>query len=70
MMAFIMVTNTVEKKINTAKLTRPFVRGDASRSNIEGNGLWLAIAERAALANRFRLLLSCTDTEFRTELRY
>lgn len=66
----ITVTNSVEKKINTAKLTRPFVRGDASRSNIEGNGLGLAIAERAALANRFKLLLSCTDTEFRTELRY
>ena len=66
----ITVENTVEKKISTAELKRPFFRGDASRSNIEGNGLGLAIAERAALANRFKLLLSCTDTEFRTELRY
>ncbi len=64
------VTNTVSEKTDTRDLKRPFVRGDAARSNTDGNGLGLAIAERAALANGFRLSVSCTDTEFRTELRF
>lgn len=64
------VTNTVAEKIDTKELKRPFVRGDKARSNVSGNGLGLAIAERAAAANGLKLSLSCTDTEFRAELKY
>jgi len=62
------ITNSVTERINTKELKRPFVRGDQARSNADGNGLGLAIAERAALANGFKLTLSCTETEFKTEL--
>ena len=64
------VTNTVTQKLDVRKLKEPFVRGDAARSNVKGNGLGLAIADRAADANGFRLRLSCTDTEFQAELRH
>ena len=60
--------NSVSEKIDTKELKRPFVRGDAARSNADGNGLGLSIAERAALANGFRLTISCTDTAFRAEV--
>lgn len=66
----ITVTNSVDEKIDTTDLNKPFVRGDLARSNTNGNGLGLAIAERAALANGFSLSLSCTDTEFITELKF
>lgn len=62
--------NSVSKKIDTSELKRPFVRGDSARSNVDGNGLGLAIAERAVLASGFRLLISCTDTEFKAEVRF
>ncbi len=62
------IINSVSERIDTKELKRPFVRGDAARSNADGNGLGLSIAERAALANGFRLTISCTDTEFRTEV--
>lgn len=64
------VTNTVSEKVDTKELTHPFVRGDAARSNTEGNGLGLAIAERAALMNGFRLSVTCSNTEFRSEVRF
>ena len=64
------VSNTVSEKIDTKELTRPFFRGDAARSNADGNGLGLAIAERTALANGFQLSISCTDTEFKAEIRF
>ena len=63
------VTNTVTQKLDVKKLKEPFVRGDGARSNVKGNGLGLAIADRAAKANGFKLKLSCTDTEFQAELR-
>jgi signal transduction histidine kinase len=63
------VTNTVTQKLDVRKLKEPFVRGDGARSNVKGNGLGLAIADRAAKANGFKLKLSCTDTEFQAELR-
>ena len=62
--------NSVSEKIDTRELKRPFVRGDSARSNVDGNGLGLAIAERAVLASGFRLLISCTDTEFKAEVRF
>ncbi|MCR5121326.1 MAG: HAMP domain-containing histidine kinase, partial [Ruminococcus sp.] len=62
------ITNSVTERIDTKELKRPFVRGDQARSNADGNGLGLAIAERAALSNGFKLTLSCTETEFKTEL--
>ena len=64
------VTNSVAQKISVKKLKEPFYRGDAARSNVKGNGLGLAIADRAANANGFKLKLSCTDTEFRAELKF
>ena len=64
------ILNSVSEKIDTKDLKRPFVRGDAARSNADGNGLGLAIAERSALANGFRLLISCSDTEFRAEIKF
>lgn len=63
------IINSVSEKIDTKELKRPFVRGDAARSNADGNGLGLAIAERAVLANGFKLLISCSDTEFKTEVK-
>ncbi len=62
------IINSVSERIDTKELKRPFVRGDAARSNADGNGLGLSIAERAALANGFRLTISCSDTEFRAEV--
>ena len=65
----ITVTNTVTEKISTKELKRPFVRGDKARSNTEGAGLGLSIADRAALANGFRLKLSCNDSAFKADLK-
>ena len=65
----ITVTNTMTEKISTKDLKRPFVRGDNARSNTEGAGLGLSIADRAALANGFRLKLSCNDTTFKADLK-
>lgn len=62
--------NSVSEKIDTKELKHPFVRGDAARSNADGSGLGLAIAERAALANGFKLEISCSDTEFKAEVRF
>lgn len=67
---YMTIANSVAEKIDTKELTQPFVRGDSARSNADGNGLGLAIAERAALVNGFKLSVSCTDTEFRTEVRF
>ena len=67
---YMMVINSVSEKIDTKELKRPFVRGDAARSNADSNGLGLSIAERAALANGFTLLISCTDTEFKAEVKF
>ena len=66
----ITVVNSVSEKIDTKELKRPFVRGDAARSNADGNGLGLAIAERAAIANGYKLMLSCTDKEFKAEVKF
>ena len=65
----ITMTNTVTEQIDTKKLTQPFVRGDKARSNTQGSGLGLSLAERAAESNRMKLVLSCTGTAFRAELR-
>lgn len=64
------LANSVEKKIAVWNLKQPFVRGDEARSNTEGTGLGLAIAERAALANGWKLTLSCTDKDFIAELKW
>ncbi|MBR4554888.1 MAG: HAMP domain-containing histidine kinase [Ruminococcus sp.] len=64
------VTNSVSEKLDTKDLLRPFVRGDSARSNTSGNGLGLSIAERAAQANGMKLTVSCSEKEFRTELKY
>ena len=64
------VTNSVAQKISVKKLKEPFVRGDAARSNVKGNGLGLAIADRTADANGFKLKLSCTEHAFKAELKF
>ena len=64
------ISNSVSEKIDTKELKRPFVRGDKARTNADGNGLGLAIAERAALANGADLVISCTESEFKTEVDF
>ena len=64
----LVLSNTVTEKINTKDLKQPFCRGDKARSNKDGAGLGLSIADRAAEANGFRLRLSSSDTEFQAEL--
>ena len=64
------ISNTVNGKIDTRKLKEPFVRGEESRSNLGGSGLGLSIAERAAALNGFRLNISCTDNEFKAEVKF
>lgn len=62
------ISNTVNKKVDIEKLKRPFAKGDTSRSGQSGSGLGLAIAEKASMSNGFRLVLSCTDSEFTAQL--
>lgn len=66
----LVITNTVAAKVDVNKLKQPFVRGDASRSNTQGSGLGLSLADRAAVMNGMVLKLACTDTEFRAELKF
>lgn len=66
----LIVSNTVKEKIDTKELKTPFVRGDKSRSNTDGCGLGLSIAERAAAVNGFKLNVSCTDAEFKTVIKF
>lgn len=66
----LVISNTVNRKIDTRKLKEPFVRGEESRSNLGGSGLGLSIAERAAALNGFRLNISCTDNEFKAEVKF
>ncbi len=63
------VTNSVAQKLDVKKLKEPFVRGDAARSNVKGNGLGLSLADQAARLNGFKLKLSCTDKTFTAELK-
>lgn len=64
------IVNTVAEKVEVKNLTTPFVRGDQSRSNHDGSGLGLALAERAAAMSGFSLKLLCTDDEFTAKLRF
>ena len=63
------VTNSVAQKLEVKKLKEPFVRGDAARSNVKGNGLGLSLADQAARLNGFKLNLTCTDKTFTAELK-
>ncbi|MDE5883912.1 MAG: HAMP domain-containing histidine kinase [Oscillospiraceae bacterium] len=62
------ISNTVHKKIDVTDLKRPFKKGDTARSGKSGSGLGLSIADKAAEANYFQLMLSCSDTEYTAEL--
>ena len=62
------ISNTVSEKIDVAELKRPFKKGDTARSGKLGSGLGLSIADKAAEANHFRLILSCSDTEYIAKL--
>ena len=64
------ITNSVAQKVDVKALTQPFVRGDAARSNTQGSGLGLTLADRAAQTAGMALKLSCSDTEFRAELKF
>ncbi|MBR3629039.1 MAG: hypothetical protein IKN55_01005 [Oscillospiraceae bacterium] len=66
----IMLENTVTEQVSTKELKTPFVRGDAARSNSQGTGLGLTLAEHAAQANAGKLTLSCTETKFRAEVKF
>lgn len=66
----IIITNTVVEKIDTTDLKQPFVRGDKSRSNAKGSGLGLSIADKAAISNGMTLKISCSDKEFKAEVKY
>lgn len=66
----LVITNTVASKVDVKKLKQPFVRGDASRSNTQGSGLGLSLADRAAQLNGMKLTLACSDSEFRAELKF
>lgn len=66
----LVITNTVASKIDVKELKKPFVRGDASRSNIHGSGLGLTLAERSAQLCGMTIKLSCSDSEFRAELKF
>ena len=66
----IVLSNSVSGQIDVRHLKQPFVRGDAARSNPDGSGLGLALADRAALAAGWRLRLSCKDGLFRAEIRF
>ena len=66
----LIISNTVTSKIDVSNLKQPFVRGDASRSNVSGSGLGLSIADRAAAINGMTLKLSCSEREFRAELKF
>lgn len=66
----LVITNTVASKVDVKKLKQPFVRGDASRSNTQGSGLGLSLADRAAQLNGMKLTLTCSDSEFRAELKF
>lgn len=66
----LIITNTVNEKIDVKDLKKPFVRGEKSRSNLGGSGLGLSIAERSAALNGFKLNISCTNTDFSAEIRY
>ena len=63
------VTNTVAEKIDTKDLKTPFVRGDKSRSNVKGSGLGLSIADKSAISNNMKLKVSCSDKEFKAEVK-
>lgn len=65
----IVITNTVVEKIDTKDLKMPFVRGDKSRSNANGSGLGLSIADKAAISNGMTLKIGCSDREFKAEVR-
>lgn len=65
----IIITNTVVEKIDTTDLKQPFVKGDKSRSNAKGSGLGLSIADKAAISNGMTLKISCSDKEFKAEVK-
>ncbi|MDE5772215.1 MAG: HAMP domain-containing histidine kinase [Ruminococcus sp.] len=64
------ISNTIKHKVDIEKLKKPFAKGDIARSNQSGSGLGLAIAETASISNGYRLVLSCTDSEFTAEVKF
>lgn len=68
--ASLCIVNTVSRKVDTADLKKPFVKGDKERGSKQGSGLGLSLADKGAAVNGFRLELSCTETEFTAVLRF
>lgn len=64
------ISNTVRKKIDVSELKQPFKKGDTARSGKSGSGLGLSLADKAAEANHFQLILSCSNTEYTAELKF
>lgn len=64
------VVNDIAENINTKDLLMPFVKGDKARSDKNGHGLGLAIANAAAARNGFRLKIDCRDKKFKATIEY
>lgn len=59
------VSNKVDDDIeDTDKLLKPFVKGEFSRSNIDGNGLGLAIVDNNIKRLGYKLSVTCKDKTF------
>ncbi len=65
----IAVKNSVERKVSTKDLKMPFVRGDQARSNVEGHGLGLSLADNNAKLLGYTLSLFCSEKDFRAEIK-
>lgn len=66
----LIIKNTVGKKVDVKELKKPFKKGDKARSNNTGIGLGLTIADNASAINGFKLDISCSDTEFKAEVKF
>lgn len=65
-------TNNYDTEITTDvdSLTKPFVKGDNARENVEGNGLGLSIVQNIASVLGLTLLISAKDSVFTVSIKY
>ena len=59
-----------EISVDIDSLTKPFVKGDNARGNVEGNGLGLSIAQNIADVLGMTLSISAKDKEFTASINY
>ena len=67
----ISITNKLAEPLNkTAKeLTKPYVKGDNSRSSLKGSGVGLAIVENVARKLKYKVIYDITEVEFSVTVR-